>query len=95
VSVTLIIEHAKCMIPIIFQSTACLALQYFATSYKWYEFEKNKMLLNIKCVFWFYLKLLSEIFIIPRRILRSMIINVKKGLPVEYRLLLFSGFKET
>jgi hypothetical protein len=24
-----------------------------------------------------------------------MIINVKKGLPVEYRLLLFSGFKET
>jgi hypothetical protein len=36
----------------------------------------GKMLLNTKCVFWFYLKLLSETFLILRRIQRDIIINV-------------------
>ena len=37
-------------------------------------FERN--LFNTKCVFWYSLQLLSEIFIIPRRILRNIITNV-------------------
>jgi hypothetical protein len=36
----------------------------------------RKMLLNIKCVFLFPLQLLSEIFLILRRIQRDVIINV-------------------
>jgi hypothetical protein len=36
----------------------------------------GKKLLNIKCVFRFYLQILSEIFLILRRIQRDIIINV-------------------
>jgi hypothetical protein len=39
----------------------------------------GKMLLNIKCVFWFYLQLLSETFVIVRRIQRDIIINVHRS----------------
>jgi hypothetical protein len=38
-----------------------------------------KKLLNIKCVFWFYLQLLSETFLIIRRIKRDIIINVHRS----------------
>jgi hypothetical protein len=38
----------------------------------------GKKLLNIKCVFWFYLQLLSEKFLILRTIQRHIIINVHK-----------------
>jgi hypothetical protein len=53
----------------------------------------GKRLLNIKCVFWFYLQLLSETFIILRRIQRDIIINVHRSsckVP-----LLLSDFNET
>jgi hypothetical protein len=39
----------------------------------------GKKLWNIKCVFWFYLQLLSETFLIPRRIGRDIIINVHRS----------------
>ena len=39
-------------------------------------FEKEKKLLNIKCVFWFSVQLLSEIFLILSRIQRDVVINV-------------------
>jgi hypothetical protein len=37
----------------------------------------EKRLLNIKCVFWYSLQLLSEIFLILRRIQRDIAINVR------------------
>jgi hypothetical protein len=77
VSVTLVIQHAKCMHRIILSSVACLALPYFSTlSHKRHDFRKN--LLNIECVFRFSLQLLSEIFLILRRIERD-IINVHRS----------------
>jgi hypothetical protein len=39
----------------------------------------GKTLLNVKCVFWFCLQLLSETFLILRRIQRDIIINVRKS----------------
>jgi hypothetical protein len=39
----------------------------------------GKMLLNIKCVFWFSLQLLSETFLILIRIQRDIIINVRRS----------------
>ena len=39
----------------------------------------GKYLLNIKCVFWFYLQLLSEKFLVLRRTERHIIINVHNG----------------
>jgi hypothetical protein len=36
-------------------------------------------LLNIKCVFWFFVQLLSEIFLILRRIQRYIIINIHRS----------------
>ena len=53
--------------------------------------EKN--LLNIKCVFWFSLQLLSETFLILRRIQRDTI-KMYMGLHVKYPLFL-SNFNET
>ena len=50
---------------------ACPAVQYFSTlSHKRQEFREKNKLLNIKCVFWFSLQLLSESFLILRRIQR-------------------------
>ena len=73
-------------------SVACLAVPYFSTSFlKQDDFRKK--LLNIKCVVWFYLRLLSEIFLILRRIQRDIVINVHTSsckVPV-----ILSGFKET
>jgi hypothetical protein len=79
VSVALVIQHAKRMRHIILSSVARIALPYFSTlSHKRYDFRKK--LLNIKCVFWFYLQLLFEIFIILRGIHRDGIINVHRSL---------------
>jgi hypothetical protein len=53
----------------------------------------GKNLLNIKCVFWFYLQLLSETFLILRITERDIIINVHRcscKVP-----LLLSDFNET
>ena len=54
----------------------------------------KKMLLNIKCVFWFSLQLLSETFLIIRRTERDMIKKMYIGLLVKYRLFL-SYFNDT
>ena len=40
----------------------------------------EKMLVNTKCVFWFYLQRLSEKFLILRRIQRDIVINVHRPL---------------
>jgi hypothetical protein len=64
---------------IILSSVACLAVQYFSTlSHKRHDF-RGKKVLNIKCVFWFSLQLLSETFLILRRIQRDIIINVHRS----------------
>ena len=74
-SVSLVIKHAKCMRHIILSSVASLAPPCFSTlSHKRHDFRKK---LNIKCVFGFSLQLLSETFLIIRRIQRDIVINVK------------------
>ena len=67
----------KCACAILL-SLSCPSLRNFYTlSHKRYDFRKEKeRLLNIKCVFWFSLQLLSEIFLILRRSERDMIKNV-------------------
>jgi hypothetical protein len=53
----------------------------------------GKKLLNIKCVFWFYLQLLSETFLFLRRNQRDIIINVHRS---SYKVpLLLSDLNET
>jgi hypothetical protein len=59
-------------------------------SHKRQDFRGKKMLLNIKCVFWVSLQLLSETFLILRRSERDMIKNVHRSsckvivIPVRY-----------
>jgi len=69
VLVALVIQHGKRMRRIM-SSLACLTVPYFSgLSHKRHDFRKK--LLNIKCLFWFSLQLLSEIFLILRRIQRD------------------------
>ena len=77
---------------VILSSAASLAPLYFSTLYhKRHDFVK--MLLNIKCVLRFSLRLLFETFLILRRIRQDILINVK-SLHVKYPL--FSpDFNET
>jgi len=50
---------------------------FSSLSYKWHDFRnKKKVLLNIKCVFWFSLRLLSETFLILTRNEQDMIRHV-------------------
>jgi hypothetical protein len=57
----------------ILPSVACPTLPYFSTwSHKRHHFRKKKIL-NTKCLFWFCLQLLSEIFLILRKTERDMI----------------------
>ena len=73
VSVALVIQHAMRVRRVILSSVASPATQYFSTlSHRRHDFRKKK-LLNIKCVFWFSLQLLSETFLILRRTERDMI----------------------
>jgi hypothetical protein len=75
VSVALVTQHAKRMRRIILSSVDCPALPYFSTlSHKQHDFAKK--LLNIKCASSFPLQLLSETFLIIKRLERDMIINV-------------------
>jgi hypothetical protein len=63
------------MCHIILPGVACPVLKYFSTSsHKWHNFWEK--LLNIKCVFWFSLQLLSETFLILIIIQGDVIINV-------------------
>ena len=63
----------------IFASVACVALAYFSTlSHKRHDYRKK--LLNIKYVFRFSLQLLSETCLIPQRIQRNIIINLRRSL---------------
>ena len=64
---------------VMLSSVACLALSHFSTLYhKRHHFRGNKIL-NIKCVFWFSVKLLSETFPILRRSQRDIIMNVHRS----------------
>ena len=59
----------------VFSSLASPALQYSSTlSHKDAIF--GKILLNIKCVLWFSLQVLSETFLILRRVKQNVITNV-------------------
>ena len=63
---------------IILSSAACQALPYFSTlSNKRHGFRKN--VLNIKCVLWVPLQLLSEEFTFLRTAERDIIINVQNS----------------
>ena len=60
-SVALVIMHVTRMLRVALTSVACLSLEYFSTlSHNRHDFQEN--LLNIKCVFWFSLQLLSVTF---------------------------------
>ena len=75
----------------IISSVVCLALPYFSTLYhKWHAFWEQ--VLSIKCVFWVSLLLVSETFIIVRRIERDIVKYT--GLNVKYLLFLLD-FNDT
>ena len=76
----------------ILPSVACPALQYFP-HYLINGTIFEKQLLNTKCVFWFSLQILSEIFFILRRTERDIITNVYWS-SLTYPLFL-SHFNET
>jgi hypothetical protein len=65
--------HARCCVVMCGLSDF---LNFFTLSHKWYK----KRLLDIKCVFWFSLQRLSEIFLILRRIQQNVITNVHVSL---------------
>jgi len=68
-SVTFVIQLAMPMRSIVLSSVARLALPLFSTlSHKRHDFLGKKKLLNIVYVFSFSLQLLSEIFLILRKI---------------------------
>ena len=75
VYLALVIHYAKGMRLIILSSAACLTPTYFPTiSHKGHDFFFKS--LNVKCLFWFSLQILSEIFLILRIMERDVIINV-------------------
>jgi hypothetical protein len=65
---------------VILSPVAPLVLPYFFTlSHDRHDFGGKKKLYGIKCVFWFSLQLLSETFLILRRIQRDIITNVHRS----------------
>jgi hypothetical protein len=81
VSVVLDMQHSKCMRGIILASVASQVVRYNI-------FPRHhinvaifvKHLLNMKCVFWFSLKILPELFLILTKTERDIIINVRSYL---------------
>jgi hypothetical protein len=85
-TVALVVQYAMCMSCTILSCMACVVLQYCSILlHKQHYFWK---LLNIKCVFWCSLQLLSETLLILRRLERDNI-NVLKA------LLFLSDFNKT
>ena len=75
--VTLIIQHVKRMRRTILPSVACLAAPYISTlSHKRHDFEKKKKVFDLKMCASIWSKILSEIFLILRRIQRYIIKSV-------------------
>ena len=69
-------------------------LYLFSTlSHKWHDFQCGGASIEYKIVFWFSLQLLPETFLILRRTMRDININVQK-ISVKHSLLL-SVFNET
>ena len=67
VSVALVIRLTKRIDPIILLSVAGTTLPYFSTlSHNW-QHSKEKKIMKIKCVSWFSLQHLSEIFLIRKK----------------------------
>jgi hypothetical protein len=64
---------------IILSPVACPAPPYFFSRYLINGTIFGKKLLNIKCVFWLYLQILSQTFLILRTIQRDTVINVYKS----------------
>ena len=77
-SVVLVIQHAKRMRRVILPYVSCPAIPYFPTlSHKLHDFRKKKKSYSTRSAgFWFSLQLLSETFLITRRIERD-IVNVR------------------
>jgi hypothetical protein len=78
VSAALIIQHAKCMGRIILSFVACTAVLYSSTS-GINDTNLGKCSLNTKCVLWFSAQLLSQTFLILKRIQRDSITNVHRS----------------
>jgi hypothetical protein len=78
VFVALLIRHAKPLRRAILSSVASPARQYFSTLFHERHDFRGKNLLDIKCVFWFSLQLLSERFLFLKRNERDVIINVRR-----------------
>jgi len=80
VSVVVVIQRAMRVRRIILSPTTFPSLQYFSTLFlQWHVFFFK--LMNIKRVFWFYLQLLSETFLILRRTERDIVVNVHRSGP--------------
>ena len=74
--VAMLIQRATCMRHSQLSFVASPASPYFSTlSHKGNDFRNS--LLNIKCLFWFSVQILSKTFVILRRIQRGIVINVK------------------
>jgi hypothetical protein len=93
VCVGLVIQHARRRRRTVMSSVACLALQDFSTiSQKWNNFRKN-VLKHEVCLFRFALQILSEMFLILRRIQGDIIINVHRS--SRKVLIILVNFNET
>jgi len=94
VSVTLLIQHAKRMRRIVWSFCPvwlCHIFPHYLINGT--IIGGKKMLLDIKCVFWFWLQILSEIFLMLRKTERD-VIKMYIGLHVKYPLFL-SDFNAT
>ena len=80
VSVALVIQQALRMLRIKFSCgpSGCTIYIFFSPHFV-IETIFGRMLLNIKCVFWYPLQLLSETFLILRKIQQDIVTNVHRS----------------